>query len=55
MVTEGKVTANDGSELSICADSICLHGDNEKAVLFAEKISAALQKADVAVTPLKNL
>lgn len=55
MITEGKVTANDGSEISIRTDSVCLHGDNEKAVLFAEKISAALPAAGIEITQLKNL
>lgn len=55
MITEGKVTANNGEDIVIKADSVCLHGDNEKAVLFAEKISAALSEAGIAVTPLGRM
>lgn len=55
MITEGKVTANDGSDIAIRADSVCLHGDNEKAVLFAEKIAAALKQADIQIVPLGKL
>ena len=42
MVKEGKVTAIDGSEVDIQADSVCVHGDGEKALLFVKKIREAL-------------
>ncbi len=29
MVTEGKVTANDGTDIAIQADSVCVHGDGQ--------------------------
>ena len=47
MVTEGKVTANDGTDIAIQADSVCVHGDGPKALAFVEKIGAALQAAGV--------
>ena len=47
MVTEGKVTANDGTDIAIQADSVCVHGDGPKALAFVEKIGAALQVAGV--------
>ena len=47
MVTEGKVTANDGTDIAIQADSACVHGDGPKALAFVEKIGAALQAAGV--------
>ena len=47
MVTEGKVTANDGTDIAIQADSVCVHGDGPKALAFLEKIGAALQAAGV--------
>ena len=40
MVTEGKVTANDGTDIAIQADSVCVHGDGPKALAFVEKIGA---------------
>lgn len=52
MVTEHKTKAITGKEIEIEADSICLHGDSPKAVLFAEKISAALKKAGVEIAPM---
>lgn len=39
MVTEGKVTANDGTDIAIQADSVCVHGDGPKALAFVEKIA----------------
>jgi 5-oxoprolinase (ATP-hydrolysing) subunit A len=42
MVKEHKVLSVDGTEIKIVPDTICLHGDNEKALIFAEKIIQAL-------------
>ncbi|WP_316791146.1 5-oxoprolinase subunit PxpA [Pedobacter frigoris] len=38
MVKEGKVTTQQGGEVSIQADTICIHGDGASALEFAEKI-----------------
>ena len=42
MSRNGKVTAIDGSEIKIQADTLCIHGDNQHAVEFAKKINSAL-------------
>lgn len=42
MVTRGTVTTVDGSEVPVKAESICLHGDNQHAVQFAERIVSEL-------------
>lgn len=42
MAKDGKVTAIDGSEIKIQADTLCIHGDNPHAVEFAKRIKAAL-------------
>jgi len=55
MVTEGKVTAITGKDIDLRAESICVHGDGEKAVAFAGKIRAALEQSGVAVRPLAEL
>jgi len=52
MVTEGKVTAVTGKDVSIRADSVCVHGDGEKAVLFAESIRKALEENGIRVSPM---
>jgi UPF0271 protein len=49
MVREGTVTALDGSEIPIRADSVCIHGDGLKALAFADKIRAALIAAGVSL------
>ena len=51
MAREGRVTAVDGSEISLCAQSVCVHGDGEKALAFTRKIRAALLENGIAVTP----
>ncbi|MBU3563985.1 5-oxoprolinase subunit PxpA [Polynucleobacter sp. Tro8-14-1] len=42
MSQTGKVIAIDGSEVSIQADTLCIHGDNPHAIEFAKKIKAEL-------------
>ncbi len=52
MVKEGKVTAIDGTDIDIKADSICVHGDNPDAVAFVKTIKENLEADGVEV---KNL
>lgn len=54
MVTEGKVTAATGKDISIRADSVCVHGDGEKAVLFAQSIRKALEENGIRVSAMNN-
>ena len=49
MVTEGKVTAVTGKDISIRAESVCVHGDGEKAVLFAKLIRKKLEEQGIRV------
>lgn len=49
MVQDGRVKAVDGSEVSIRADTICLHGDGDHAVSFAKIIHAALVAAGFSI------
>ena len=51
MVREGKVRATDGTDVSIRADTVCLHGDGPDAVAFARQVSAALLAAGVELKP----
>ena len=55
MVTEGKVTAVTGEEVSIDAHSICVHGDNPSAVEFVKNIRDALTAQGVEIVPLAQL
>lgn len=52
MVKEKKVVAVNGEEISINADSICVHGDNPKAIEFVARIRQSLMDAGVQVQAL---
>ena len=41
MVTEGRLTAIDGTEIAVEAESVCLHGDSPGAVAMAEAVRTA--------------
>jgi UPF0271 protein len=43
MVREGKVMSQQGVDIDIKADTICIHGDGKHAVVFAEKIYQAFK------------
>ena len=49
MVLEGKVTALSGKVIPVKADSICLHGDGPKALVFANKTRTVLLENGVKV------
>ena len=55
MVKEKKVTAVTGRDISIQADSVCVHGDGVKALAFVEKIRAALQKEEIQICSLDEI
>lgn len=49
MVRQGKVTAVDGSDVSLRADTICIHGDGPHAAEFARSLRSALEANGIAV------
>ena len=49
MIQRGVVRANDGSEIPIVADSVCLHGDGPHAVAFATRLRQELAAAGISV------
>jgi len=51
LVKEGKVKTVDGSEIELQAETICVHGDNPKAVALVRQIRETLDAAGVAVKP----
>jgi len=53
MVKEHKVTACDGTDIEIIPDSVCVHGDNVKALAFVTEIRKALEAEGVTIAPLK--
>lgn len=54
MVKEGEVEAIDGSIVKVKADTICVHGDNPKAVKFTSNIRKTLIENDVEIKPMSN-
>ena len=51
MVTEGLLTAVDGTDIEVRADSICTHGDSPGAVAMARALRAALEGCGVTLRP----
>jgi len=51
MVTHGSVTAIDGSEVPLRAETICVHGDTPGAVELIRRIRDGLAAAGVTVAP----
>jgi UPF0271 protein len=49
MVREGKVTAVDGTDLAIRAETICIHGDGAHAAEFAQALRSAFAASGVSV------
>lgn len=52
MVTEGKVTSQQQTEVSLQADTICIHGDGVHAVDFAKYINETLTNKNISVTAI---
>jgi UPF0271 protein len=44
IINEGTVTSASGKTIPIIAETICIHGDGKKAVVFAEAIQHAINK-----------
>jgi UPF0271 protein len=49
MVKTGTVCAQDGSQIPIQADTVCIHGDGVHAVAFARQINEALQRENISI------
>jgi len=47
MLMEGKIRAVDGSDVSVKAETICLHGDKPDAVEFARTLRAHLEREGI--------
>ncbi len=51
-IAGGSVTAHDGTEVPVAAETLCLHGDNPAALENARTVRRRLEAAGVAVRPL---
>jgi UPF0271 protein len=55
MIREGKVTAADGSDLGIRADTVCVHGDQPEAVAFVRQLRQAFEANGIQVKRVGEL
>ncbi|MFG6147916.1 LamB/YcsF family protein [Halobacillus sp. B23F22_1] len=55
MVKESKVKSVDGGDISIQADTICIHGDGSHALDFAQNISSTLKESAIKINKISNL
>ena len=54
MVCEGRVRTVDGTDLTLRADTLCLHGDGAHAAALARRLRAGLEEAGVTVAALSR-
>ncbi|MCY9111961.1 LamB/YcsF family protein [Bacillus atrophaeus] len=52
MVKEGAVTSQQGRDVPLKADTVCIHGDGAHALTFAKNIRKELKQAGIQVTPI---
>ncbi|MFJ7680309.1 5-oxoprolinase subunit PxpA [Peribacillus sp. NPDC097198] len=50
MVKEGKVLSQQGTEVAIKADTICIHGDGTHALSFASHVKKSLELSEITVS-----
>ncbi len=55
LITTGKLISIDGKELSLKADTLCIHGDTPGAWKLAKTIRESLEKEGITVAPLSSL
>ena len=55
MLVNGEVKTITGKVIPIRADSVCVHGDNAKALAFVVKIRTAIEKAGIGLAPLTTV
>ncbi len=51
MIREGVVTSITGRDIPIKVDSVCVHGDGEKALAFVEKINCKMKEEGIMIHP----
>ncbi|MCZ8537842.1 5-oxoprolinase subunit PxpA [Paenisporosarcina quisquiliarum] len=54
MVKEGMVTSADGKEVTIQADTVCIHGDGVHALDFARRISQTLKTSEIDIRKISE-
>ncbi len=52
MIRDGRVVSQQGTDVPVKADTVCIHGDAKHAVAFAKAIRQALDAAGIEVRPV---
>jgi len=55
MIRNHTVKSITGREIEIIPDSVCVHGDSAKALLFVQKIRNALTREGIRICPLREI
>ncbi len=55
MIKEKKVTTIHGTEIELDCRSVCVHGDNEKALAFVRRIREAFAAEGIEIAPLHEI
>lgn len=55
MIKTHTVESISGKTIEICPDSVCVHGDSEKALLFVKKIKAAMEAEGIEIKPVSKV
>ncbi|WP_221886243.1 LamB/YcsF family protein [Campylobacter sp. MIT 99-7217] len=55
MIKDHKTTSINGKEIDLEVDSICVHGDNVKALNFVKRIRKTLEQEGIKICPLEEL
>jgi len=55
MIKEGKVETEDGIDIKVKADTICVHGDTEFALDFVKLLRSEFKKNDIEVMSMSKL
>jgi len=51
LVRSSRIVADDGTELTVSAQSLCVHGDNPDAAPMLRELRARLEEAGVTIAP----
>ena len=54
LVGEGRVRSQQGSDVAVKADTLCIHGDEPNAVEFAKRIRQALDADGIRVVAVSR-
>lgn len=55
MIKNHSVKSINGNDIEICPDSVCVHGDSEKALLFVKKIRDTLHRENIEIKPIHEI